>query len=1345
MNLWRTASSVLFLLACGLASAYGQNIFLSPLSYAAEPNTHSIAVADFNGDGNLDVAVANQCVSTASCTTGSVSVFLGNGDGTFQAATTYTVSGANTVSVAVGDLNGDGKPDLVVASQCATSTSCSGGTVSVFLNNGNGTFPANPVVTSTLAETNSVAIGDFNGDGKADLAYTSSCFNYPACSNGALVVALGNRDGTFGTQTSLVTRDVGTNSVAIADFNGDSKLDLAFTTCASSFCADYEVVVMLGNGDGTFQSGTAYPLQFNARNLVVADFNADGYPDLAVANLCSDSTCANGSVSVLLNSGSNGTFQPAVNNLLPPHVQSLAAGNFNGDGKPDLAVVDPTGTEVLLGNGDGTFQPPLNYAVGGTPFAVASGNFNNDLNLDLAVANECLDNTCTSGAVSVLLGNGNGTFQAALDYPVQRYPLSVAASDVNGDGTLDLAVANECIDSSCDGSVSVLLGNTNGTFQSVVSYPVQRNAQSVAVSDFNNDGKPDLAVANQCVDKTCATGSVSILLGNGDGTFQPAVSYPVQHNTQFVTVGDFNSDGNQDLAVVNQCSDSTCVTGSISVLLGNGDGTFKPATSYPIQQRNSQSVAVGDFNSDGNLDLAVVNSCVDSNCDGSISILLGNGDGTFQTPVNYAVQINAVSVAVGDFNGNGQQDLAVVNECASSACANGSVSVLLGNGNGTFQAAVNYPVQREPLFVAIADPNGDGNQDLVVANNGSNNVSVLLGNGDGTFQAALNYTVGNGPSGIAVGDYNQDGKPDLAVCNVGGNNITVLLNLSSSGRLSTSTAVVASANPSVPGQSITFTATVTHFGPGTPTGSVNFNDGATTIGSGTLNSGQAVFTTSTLSSGIHLITASYTGDANFLASTSPQLREHILPAPTTTSLSSSLNPSTYGQSVTLTATVSSSVGTPTGTVSFTDATNLLGTATLSGGQARLSTTLLAAGLHSITAAYGGNASFGSSTSTALSQQVNQATSSVAVSSNINPSYYEESVTFTATITPQFGGAATGTVTFLDGAAALGTVPVVNNAASLATSSLKITTHSITATYSGDTNVSGSTSPVLSQKVTRAPTTTTLTSSPNPALYLQTITFTATVSSPIGTPTGTVTFKEGTVVLGTGILSGGVASLQLGLPVGKHFIQATYGGAATLAASTSKAITQQVSKAGTTTALISSQNPSVFGQPVTFTATVAGQFGGTPTGTITFHQGTNVLGTVNLTNGQASLTTSSLNVGTFSISGTYSGDSNFIKSTSHVLRQQVTQAATTTTLVSSQNPSTSGQNVTFTATVSSSAGTPTGTVTFMSGTTPLGTVPLTSGTAAVTQSFTTGTYAIQALYNGTTNFQTSSASLSQQVD
>ena len=317
-------------------------------------------------------------------------------------------------------------------------------------------------------------------------------------------------------------------------------------------------------------------------------------------------------------------------------------------------------------------------------------------------------------------------------------------------------------------NVSVLLGNGDGTFQAAQTYATAGfNPEFVAVGDVNLDGRQDLAVA-----QSGSTPSlVSVLLGNGDGSFQPARIFATGQGSLSVAVGDFNGDGRPDLVAANYYSND------VSVLLGNGDGTFQAAQSFPTAGMNPVTVAVGDFNGDGRPDLAVTNGANTTSgaVPGNLAVLLGNGDGTFQAARTIDVGITPAFVAVRDVNGDGRPDLAVANFRSND------VSVLLGNGDGTFQAPRNFDTGTGPLSMAVGDVNSDGQADLAVANfdfniRGPNTVSVLLGNGDGTFQAAQAFSAGTNPASVAVGDFNGDVRQDLAVGNFNSDNVSVLIN-----------------------------------------------------------------------------------------------------------------------------------------------------------------------------------------------------------------------------------------------------------------------------------------------------------------------------------------------------------------------------------------------------------------------------------------------------------------------------------------------------------------------------------------------------------------------------------------
>jgi len=380
------------------------------------------------------------------------------------------------------------------------------------------------------------------------------------------------------------------------------------------------------------------------------------------------------------------------------------------------------------------------------------------------------------------------SFRPAAPYTTSGYnPYSVAIADLNGDGNLDLVVANEQQSKGdSQGSISVMLGKGNGKLHAPANYSSGgESAYSISIADVNGDGKLDLVVANGCFGSDCSTGSVGVLLGNGDGTFKKAVTYRSGAASVFgahVAVGDLNGDGKLDLAVANTgpgCGNG-CPEGLIGILLGNGDGTFKKAKTYPTGGFDAIGwVAIADVNGDKKPDLVVANYCA-AECSyppaqGSVGVLLGKGNGTFGSVKTYlSGGDGAVSVAVADLNKDGKPDILVAN-CGPEACGPGSpggnVGVLMGNGNGSFKPVVNYPAANSPFNVTAADINGDGKLDIVVSNWGTPNagsndgaVTVLLGKGNGTFQPAQTFPSGGAEApSVAVADVNKDGRLDVVL------------------------------------------------------------------------------------------------------------------------------------------------------------------------------------------------------------------------------------------------------------------------------------------------------------------------------------------------------------------------------------------------------------------------------------------------------------------------------------------------------------------------------------------------------------------------------------------------------
>jgi hypothetical protein len=682
------------------------SFFTSTLPAGAFPR--SVAFGDFNGDGSLDVAAANDFSND-------VSVLLSTGFGSFQVGASYPV-GSSPSQINAADFNRDGRTDLVVLNAGSDN-------LSILLGNGDGTFQA-AVNYTTGAAPESVAVADLNGDGILDLLVAND--------NANTVVSLrGNGNGTFQPAVVAAGGLVQPTAVVVGDFNRDGKLDLAASNLGSP-----NVTIALGNGNGTFQPPQALTItdQTQALHVLVADVNKDAKADLVAFDVYGPR--------VMLGRG-DGTFAaPIASSAFLPF--AAAAADVDGDGELDLIVKDEILVWVLRGVGDGSFRPPVSFGVPGdtgAPYlgqSVAIGDVNRDGRPDFAVA------TLTGNTVALFYNTFGRvcpglSFADPVAYGSFSFSVEAASIDFNRDGNTDLAVLNYG-----GNNVSLLRGNGQGGFVSAGGYAVGTTPYAVTVVDFNGDGRKDLAVAN------LGSNDVSILLGNANGTFQAAVSYAAGTQPAALAAGDFNRDGRPDLAVANFGS------GNVSILLGNGNGTFQPAVNYATGA-GAARVAVGDFNRDGRPDLVVPNFG-----QGTVSILLGNGNGTFQPAVSYFAGLGPSPVAVGDFDRDGRLDLAIGNNSANT------IAILKGSGDGTFPTVLTYPTGIQPQFLVAVDLNADGALDLAVANAGSNAVAIFPGNGDGTFGAPTTIPVSTRPTGIAVGDFDKDGKPDLAVANSNG-------------------------------------------------------------------------------------------------------------------------------------------------------------------------------------------------------------------------------------------------------------------------------------------------------------------------------------------------------------------------------------------------------------------------------------------------------------------------------------------------------------------------------------------------------------------------------------------------
>lgn len=1296
-------------------------------------NAYNVAIGDFNGDGIADLAIADL--------NSKISVFLGDGMGNFNAVTgSPFAAGGIAYAVVVGDFNGDGLTDIVALTYPEPTT------LTLLLNTGTNTFTVTDVTAATgnpivSNGPSAIAVGDFNGDGIADLAYANE-------TPGTVGVVLGNGSGGF-TFAGAFTVGSQPAAIVVADFNGDGNADIATADSGSE-----TITILLGNGAGSFKAAADSPIKVSAGpespyTLAAADLNGDGYPDLVAGNPLQQS------VNVYLNTAANpGQFtQPTGSPYnLGQQVTEVIVGDFNGDGNLDIASLN--GSEfgvlsILKGDGSGNFTLPTKPIVLNLPeegvnaFAVA--DFNGDGVSDLVTAD-------VSSTFGILLGIGTATTTSLGAVPNPSTYLSsvqltatVSPSASAGDmvtfysdgaslGSAAISVSNNVASASL--STSAITGGTHNLTAKYEGGPIYAPSTSPSTSFTVNPttstttltSAPNPSIAGQGVLFTAtvttgATGTVSFynnavtLLGTQSlsaGTPNTAALtvsnlLPVPNPNSITAV--YNGDANYATSTSNAISQTVKNTTVTALTLSSGTNPSLVGQSLTFKATVTPSASTGSITFfDGTTQLGVAN--------------LSSGSATLTVSTLAEGTHSLKAVYAGDANDAGStstilaQDVNIGSTTTLTAAPNPSVS-----GQGV-------------ILTATVTTGATGTVSFY------DNAVTLLGtqtlSGSSPNTAVL--TVSNLPAAPAVnsltavynGDTNYAASTSKAVSQVV-KNTTV-----------TSLSLTAGTDPSIAGQSLTFKASVT---PSTAGGTVTFFDGATQIGTANLSSGSASLTPATkFAAGTHSLKAVYAGDANDAGSTSTILTQTVL-ASSTTTLTAAPNPSVAGQSVLLTATVTAGA---TGTVSFYDnSATLLGTQPLSGGHINLATLTvsnLAAfpAVNSLTAVYSGDSNYGTSTSAAVNQIVKDSTViTLSLTAGTNPSNLGQSLTFEASVTPS---TATGTILFLDGEVQLGAVKLTGGTASYTSSKLAAGTHALKAIYAGDTNDGGITSTILTQNVL-ADSTTTLTAAPNPSVAGQSVLLTATVTAGA---TGTVSFYDNAAtLLGTQALNAGhpnVATLTLSslLPVPNvNSLTAVYSGDGHFATSTSKAVNQTVKNTTVTSLSLSAgTNPSIDGQSLTFQASMAPS---SATGSVTFFDGATQLEVVKLTAGIANYQSSRLAAGTHSLKAVYSGDANDGGSTSSVMTQTV-KAITTTTLKAAPNPSVAGQDVTLTATVTAGA---TGTVSFYNnGVTLLGTQALSGGhpnTAQLTVSTllpVPNPNSLTAVYSGDSN---NAASTSIAVD
>lgn len=988
--------------------------FALPVSFSIGASPFFVSEGDFNSDGIIDLVTANN--------NSAISIFLGNSSGSFSTPTSLP-TGASPSQIVVDDFNNDGKQDIAVAAR-------NSGNISLFLGSPTtpGTF-ASAINVSIGVGTVSLASADFNQDGRKDFTAASVANN----GGSLLFVVFANGSGGFSAPVTLTSTNP--NFVNAKDINKDGKTDIITSSRGGV------VSVLMGDGLGGFTAPINTSTNSDSASFSVGDLNNDGNLDVATANL------TNGSSSILLGDGT-GSFTVSSLTVGGGSTTGIEIADINLDGKADLAISSSANVvSFFAGNGDGTFSARRAFPTGAVPNSILSTDIDRDGKLDLVTSNQ------NSGNFSVLINTLSSpcvtpSFAATTNSTAGIGSLKNAVGDVNLDGKPDVIIANTAAN-----NFSVLLGNGMGGFSpTTVLSTLGLAPDSIVITDFNRDGKPDLAITNRFSD------SLSILLGNGTGIFTLNLTLPVGGiNPAGLAVADFNLDGNPDVVTANVNG-----TGSISIFLGNGTNVNAPTV---INVGLSPEVATGDFNKDGKPDIVVSVASLNT-----INVLLGNGTGSFASPITFSSGgMMPFLQEVADFNKDGNQDLLITNFASSTGL------IFLGNGLGNFTPGLSISSAQRLRF---ADFNKDGNLDVFAGTDTGSNLRILLGDGSGGVLSTVNlpFTFGSSFT-LALSDFNFDGRLDLGSIAFSSSIASLGLRLSNCIGAPNSISVVAGSNQNVSiGSNLTTPLQAQVFDVNNqpvPNTSIVFNSpdsgasgtfsGVTTANTTTNASGIATSPTFTANNilGSYMVTASANnGSINICAFFSLT----NVKTSTSTLVTSALNPSVFGQSVTLIASVTTSsvgLGTPTGTVQFKDGVANLGSPViLVNGQAQLTVNTLMAGNRSITAIYSGDANFNTSTSPVLTQAVNKANSSTLLTISQTQVAVGQTLTFTATVSAVAPGAGTptGIVNFMDGATPIGSASINASGQAVLNAALTMTgNRTINAVYAGSTNFNGSTS------------------------------------------------------------------------------------------------------------------------------------------------------------------------------------------------------------------------------------------------------------------------------------------------
>jgi methionine-rich copper-binding protein CopC len=719
--------------------------------YSAGDQSQSVIAADVNADGYADIITANYLGN-------SISVLLNNGNGTFAAAVDYA-AGNGPTSVAAGDVNGDGKVDLV-------ATSTTDNQLSVFINNNNTGFNSRTAVSLTYGTApQDIRLADVDGDGDLDAIYNIFGYVYYMTNNGSGSFSSGDNGANNSAPSGL----------AVVDFDNDGDLDFLSVNNGGN-----TVVLSRFNGTVWYGSTASYSTGVSPTCIATGDFNGDGYIDVVTGNLAS----GNGTISYLQNNQSSG-LSAKVDYVLGAGAQprGVAAVDIDSDGDLDLTVVNGAADSVVVftNNGSGSFTKGSQFATGDNPYAIAAADIDGDGDMDIATANYTGDN------ISVLKGTT----------PVLISSIAPTANDLDIAVTSDVVITfNQAMNAGTLSTSSIKVhGSIHGQYTGTVSY---NSGTLAATFDPGSSFEPGenitvlVTVGVQNVDGAALTSSYQWrfeVAASAEGTFGGRLNYALYGNPNRSAVADMNGDGAPDVVTVtSQWDEATSQSlARAEVVLNNGSGALGISDTTYIGSDNEypNGLAVSDVDGDGDVDVVM------TTYSGYVKILLNNGAGDLSVSATYfAGNSYNMYIGIGDLNGDGDNDIAVVLSDLDR------VKTYANNGSGVFSVADSISTGLSyPAGIALSDVDGDGDMDILTNNYNSGTVALSKNNGNATFAAVTTFSSGlSSPDGIAAGDLNGDGAVDLAVSGWDNSQVTVLLN-SGGGTFPTAT-VYANGNPS---------------------------------------------------------------------------------------------------------------------------------------------------------------------------------------------------------------------------------------------------------------------------------------------------------------------------------------------------------------------------------------------------------------------------------------------------------------------------------------------------------------------------------------------------------------------